>query len=266
MPGERTFAAINGAYLYYEATGFGPPLVLIHGFSVDSHMWDDQMEAFSSYYRVIRYDLRGFGQSPPTTAPYAHIDDLRALLGHLGIAHAAILGLSMGGGIAIDFALAYPEATRALIAVDANLGGYRWTPEFDASLGSVYETGRSAGVDSARAQWLAHPLFAPAQEKPRVAACLAQMITAYSGWHWVNDDPGRWLKPPAFERLEAVAAPTLVVVGEREVPDFRALADALVARIPRARQVVLPGVGHMANMEDPDGFNSAVLAFLATLN
>jgi pimeloyl-ACP methyl ester carboxylesterase len=229
-------------------------------------MWDAQIQAFASQYRVIRYDLRGFGQNRPTTTPYAHIDDLRALLDHLGVARAAILGLSMGGGIAVDFALAYPESTRALIAVDANLGGYEWTPEFDNSLGSVWDTGRNRGVEAARAQWMAHPLFAPALEQPPVAVLLTQMISSYSGWHWVNSDPGRGLTPPAFERLEEIAAPTLVVVGEREVPDFRALADTLASRIPGARQSVLPGAGHMANMENPDAFNRVVLEFLATLS
>lgn len=255
--------AINGTRLYYEVMGSGPPLVLVHGFSLDCRMWDDQMAAFAARHRVIRYDLRGFGQSPVPAAPYAHVEDLKALLEYLGIAQAAILGLSFGGGIAIDFALAYPDATQALIPVSTVLGGYRWTPDFGASLGAVYKIGRSSGIEAAREQWLAHPLFGPLQEREVAWQHFAPMVAAYSGWHWVNADPGHAPDPPAIERLAAIAAPTLVVVGEREVPDFRAVAEVLVARIPGARRVVLPGVGHMVNMEDPGSFNRIVLDFLA---
>jgi pimeloyl-ACP methyl ester carboxylesterase len=92
-------------------------------------MWDDQFEAFAQHYRVVRYDARGFGKSAqPGSEKYLHAADLMALLERLEIDRAAILGLSMGGGIAIDFALTYPEATRALVLVDSTLGGYRWSP------------------------------------------------------------------------------------------------------------------------------------------
>jgi 3-oxoadipate enol-lactonase len=256
------FIDIDGTRLSYESAGAGPPLVLLHGFSLDRRMWDDQVEALASHYQVIRYDLRGYGQSPPSTGPYAHVDDLRGLLEHLGITRAAILGLSMGGGIAIDFVLAYPEATQALIVASPTLGGYRWAAELDQSLGAIYETARRAGVEAARKQWLAHPLFAPARERPTVAARLAQLVNDYSGWHWVNPDPGRQLSPPAVDRVEEIAAPTVVLVGGREVPGFRVLADLLAKRVRSARQVVLPNAGHMGNMEDAAQFNRTVLSAL----
>jgi pimeloyl-ACP methyl ester carboxylesterase len=263
MPERRGFAAVNGTRLYYEMMGSGPPLVLVHGFSLDCRMWDEQMAAFASRHLIVRYDLRGFGQSPAPAEPYAHAEDLKALLEYIGIAQAAILGLSFGGGIAINFALAYPAATRALIPVSTVLGGYRWTPAFDASLGAVYKTGRRNGIEAAREQWLAHPLFGPLQERDAARVHFARMVADYSGWHWVNADPNRVPDPPAIERLEAIAAPTLVVVGEREMPDFLALAEVLVARISGARRVVLPGVGHMVNMEDPTSFNQVVLDYLS---
>lgn len=262
MPVERGFAEVAGTRLYYETAGSGPPLVLVHGFTLDSSSWDDQIDAFAPSHRVIRYDLRGFGQSPPPSAPYTHVDDLKALLDYLGIARAAILGLSMGGGIAIDFALTYPDATQALIAAAPVLGGYRLAPELGASLGAVYKTARSAGIAAAKEQWLAHPFFGPAQEQPAVAPALSRLVAAYTGWHWVNADPARSPERAAVERLEAIAAPTLVVVGEREVPGFRAVADVVATRVPGVRQVVLPGVGHLVNMEAPAQFNQAVLDFL----
>lgn len=180
----------------------------------------------------------------------------------LGVEHACVVGLSMGGGIAIDFALSYPEASDALVAVDSLLGGYRWR-EFGASLASVWWAARQSGIQAAKEVWLSLPLFASAREQTDVASRLAQIVADYSGWHFVNEDPAHALDPPAAERLAEIRSPTLVVVGERDVPDFCAIADALREGIPDAREVVLPAVGHMSNMEDPARLNEALLSFLA---
>ena len=142
---------LNGAGLYVEATGTGPAVVLVHGFALDGRMWDAQIAAFAADYTVIRYDLRGFGRSPVPHARYTHVADLRRILAELGIPRAAIVGLSLGGQVAVDFALAYPAATAALITVDAALSGFHWSPDFAASLGAIVEIGRALGIDAARA-------------------------------------------------------------------------------------------------------------------
>src|SRR6266566_308505 len=121
--------AINGAHLYYEQAGSpgspGHPLVLIHGFTLDTRMWDDQFAVFTRHYQVIRYDMRGFGRSDlPAEEPFTAVDDLRALLDTLGVSRACVLGLSLGGSVAIDFALAYPDRTSALVLVDPALRGW----------------------------------------------------------------------------------------------------------------------------------------------
>src|SRR2546423_13431038 len=128
MQARAGFADVSGTRLYYELAGAGPPLVLIHGFSLDSRLWDEQFAAFARRHLVLRYDLRGFGRSaPPRGERYAHTHDLRALLEHLGVGPGVLLGLSLGGRVAIDFALEHPDLTRALIPVDAMLGGHRWS-------------------------------------------------------------------------------------------------------------------------------------------
>ena len=266
METQTGFADVNDTRLYYEIAGSGHPLVLIHGFTLDTRMWDDQFDVFAAHYQVIRYDLRGYGKSAlPTAEPYSHPDDLRALMTHLGIDHAYILGLSLGGAVAVDFAVTYPDATDAFIPVDAALiGGYEWV-EGRLSL-AVRTEAQRAGLQEAKTFWLNHPLFAPAQAKPNVAARLAQMVEDYSGWHLVNDDPVRLPEPPAIERLNTLSMPTLVVVGERDVLDFHRIADIMTERISGAKKVVMPGVGHMANMEDPERFNDIVLGFLAEMS
>src|SRR5579863_4325783 len=108
---QRGFAEINGMTLYYEIAGEGHPLVMNHGGLVNRHLWDEQVDAFAKHYKVIRYDYRGFGDSgllKKSDAPYSLIDDLYALLTYLGIEKTYIMGLSMGGGLSIDFTLAHP--------------------------------------------------------------------------------------------------------------------------------------------------------------
>jgi pimeloyl-ACP methyl ester carboxylesterase len=243
--------------------GQGQPVVLIHGFSLDTRMWDDQFDAFAQHYQVIRYDARGFGQSAVPTESYSHVTDLRALLTYLDLRQAHIIGLSMGGGIAVNFALEYPELTRTIIPVDAPIGGHTWSRELDESMTPIGDRGRAGDVAGAKQLWLTHPLFAPANEQPTVSACLAQIVSEYSGWHWLNQDPSQSLNPPANQRLHEIHAPTLVVLGERDLPDVHVMADTMQQRIPNARKVVLPRVGHMANMEAPQAFNAVVLDFLS---
>jgi len=265
MEKQNGFAEVNGTRLYYEVAGSGHPLVLIHGITLDTRMWDDQFEIFAQHYQVIRYDMRGFGKSSlPTGEIYFHADDLKALIEHFGIENAYIIGLSMGGMIAIDFALAYPGATDVLILVDSLLGGFQWK-EFGTSLASVWSRGREFGVQDAKEVWLGLDLFRPAMEKPDVAPRLTRMVSDYSGWSWVNEDTVRNPDPPAAQRLKEIKVPTLIIVGERDLPDFHAISDTLQQQIHNARKVVLPGVGHMSNMENPDKFNEIVLNFLADI-
>jgi pimeloyl-ACP methyl ester carboxylesterase len=255
---ESGFADINGARLYYEAAGMGEAVVFVHGFSLDTRMWDDQFNTFAQRYRAVRCDLRGFGQSSlPTHAPYRHTDDLKALLGHLGLERAAIIGLSMGGSVAIEFALACPAVVRALVVVDTVLSGFDWSTDWDTRA-------RQVGIQKAKENWLAHPIFAAARENPAVAARITEMVETYSGVHWVERSSERGFEIPAAQRLHEIGAPTLAIVGARDLPDFHRVADLIAAQVRGARKIVLPGVGHMANMEAPARFNQVVLEFLAT--
>lgn len=260
------FAAVNGTNLYYEIEGTGFPLVLINGFTLDTRMWDDQVDPFSQQYQVIRYDLRGHGKSAlPTAESYAHHEDLNALLAFLGIARAHILGLSLGGAIAVDFALAYPEATQSLILVDVSgLDGYEWPDELNSWFAPIYSAANDGDMELAKEHWLNTGWFTPAGDKPEVAARLKQIVSDYSGWHFSNDNPVRGLVPTANERLEEIGTPTLVIIGERDVPFYNhPLANSLAQRIPNAQKIIMPDVGHMSNMENPEGFNQIVLNFLA---
>jgi pimeloyl-ACP methyl ester carboxylesterase len=257
----------DGASLHYDLGGDpdGQPVVFVHGFSLDRRMWDDQLPAFGATHRVLRYDARGFGRSSLPTAEYAHADDLRALVDHLGLGPVHVVGLSMGGGIAASFALAHPDATRSLVLVDAVIPGHRWSPAFGQFLSSVGQRARERGVAAARELWLGSELFAPARERPAVAAKLDAIVADYSGWHWLHRNPERAGAPSALERIDRVGAPVLLVLGQRDLPDFYDCADRVAARLPGAERVVVPRAGHMSNMEEPARFDAAVLAFLDRL-
>jgi len=262
------YADVSGGRLYYEAAGKGSAVVLIPAYTLDTRMWDGQFDAFAASHRVIRYDLRGAGKSSPPTGPYSHYDDLKALLDFLEIPRAHIVGVSLGGAIAIDFALAHSRATLSLIPVDTSaLGGYPWPAELNPWFASISAAAQRGDLTGAKERWLSTGWFAPALKNPDVANRLKRIISEYSGWHFQNKNPVKTLDPPANERLEHITTPTLVVVGELDLPFYNLpIADTLARRIRKAEKLVIPGAGHMANMEDPTRFNQALLAFMEVVD
>jgi pimeloyl-ACP methyl ester carboxylesterase len=265
---NKGFAEVNDTRLYYEMDGRGHPLVLVHGRSLDTRMWGDQLDVFAKRFKVVRYDVRGYGKSavPTVGKEYSHTGDLKALLNQLGIDYAYVVGLSMGGGIALDFTIEYPEATKALILVDSFLAGFQdWSETYRELMQSLMKEAKEKGIEATRDMWKNCLIFKPAYEKPNVAFRLKQIISDYSGWHFVNPDPLRPLDPPAIERLQEIEVPTLIIVGERDLPDFHRIADILNKKIQNSQRITLRGAGHMSNMENPKEFNEAVLSFLANV-
>jgi pimeloyl-ACP methyl ester carboxylesterase len=267
MPTQSHATAVlerPGARLVYEVTGTGPAVVLVHGFGLDRRMWDPQAEHLAARFRVVRYDCRGFGASGPfdPAVPYTHASDLVALLDHLALGRAVLVGLSFGGRVVLETALAAPDRVRGLVLLDAVLDGVPWDRESEAGMDEVARQVRAGGVQAGRAAWLAHQLFAAARQRPDLASSLADMVAGYPGQHWLGLDPHRQVGPDPFDALERVAAPTLVAVGEHDVPGFREMSAVLARRIPRATHRVVAGAGHMANMEQPAAVSELLTRFL----
>ena len=266
----RGLAGLNGAQIAYEVAGVGHPLTLIHAGIADRRMWDAQFATFAKSYRVVRYDIRGYGQSTLPPGPYTMRADLRALLQHLGIARTHLVGISLGGAIAIDFTLDYPEMVAALILVAAGIGGEERAPdpEMEARSRAIDEAGERGDIAAANELvlqiWVdgfgrtTGPVAPAVREQVRAmnAAALARK-GAFAQAESVNR-----LAPPAIGRLEEIAVPTLVIVGTCDVPAIVTSAETLATRIPGAQQVVLPEVAHLPPMETPDEFNRLVLNFL----
>ena len=255
--------ALPGARLAYQVTGTGPAVVLVHGFGLDMRMWDPQARHLAARFQVVRYDARGFGASGPfdPAVRYTHAGDLLALLDHLGIGKAVLAGLSFGGRVALQAALADPARVRGLALLDAVLDGVPWDPESARALDEVVWRVQEAGVLAGREAWLAHPLFAAVRERPDLAAALAAMVAGYPGQHWLGQDPHRETRRP-IDVLEGICVPALVAVGERDVPGFREMSAVLARRIPGAAYRVVAGAGHMVNMEQPAAINDLLISFV----
>ena len=261
------FAGIAGARLRYEYTdpgAAGTPLVFIHAFPLDRRMWNGAYAALAGRAPILRYDCRGFGESslPEEGKPadYSHGGDLAALLDHLAIDRADLVGLSMGSQIALELAVDHPERVRSLILAGPWLVDFSYTADWEGLWTSIAAQGARGDRDAARRIWIERGPFGPALENPDLSDDLRAMVNDYSGWHFENirHNPYR----PVIERLDGITAPALVVAGERDWPDFHAVADRIASRIPGARKEIIGGAGHLVGMESPRRFAEFVAGFL----
>jgi pimeloyl-ACP methyl ester carboxylesterase len=252
----------DGGWLQYALAGDGVPVVFIHGFGLDFGMWDPQWPPFSARYRAIRYDLRGYGGSSLPDGPYAHVDDLLALIDHLDARPVHLVGLSLGGRVALRLAAQEPEAVRSLTLADAAMDGHLWSGDWLQRWRKMTDAAKQGDLRAAKQLWQQHTLFKPAHRRPEVALALKLMIDRYSGWHLGHPDPGISPDLPVAKTLPRISIPTLVLVGEHDLPDFQAIAERLAKELPSATLRIIAGSGHMSNMEAPQVFNELVLAHL----
>jgi 3-oxoadipate enol-lactonase len=275
---QTGFAEVNGTTLYYEIAGAGHPFILAHGHLLDRRSWDDQFAAFAQHYKVIRYDQRGFGDSGLIAKGESYSDrqDLSELMKFLGIKSAYLMGVSGGGALAIDFTLEHPEMVDALIPVTAGVSGFQPSEEemkkqtelmrLYASLREAFEKHDIArAVEVSLEVWTDGPGRLPRQAAPDVRERVREITTR--NWNRPDDEaqaetPTVPLEPPAVGRLSTIGVPTLVILGELDVPNP---LNQLTAEIPGAKKVVMAETAHHPFMEKPAAFNQIVLDFLGSL-
>lgn len=256
---------INGVDLAYDEAGSGPPLLLIHAGIVDRRMWDDGLPALAASHRVIRFDLRGYGDTPLPSGAFVYSADVVQLLRALDVPRASIVGVSMGGHVALDVAIAHPELVDRLVVVASGIDGWEHSAGMRAEW-DVEETAWESG-DLDEVAWVNVRtwLDGPTRGPKVVPAPLRQRVFEMQrhALDYDNDDAkGGWLTPSRRAALRSIGAPTLVMVGELDQPDFVDIARFLAAEIPGARLEILPDVAHLPPMEDPALFTRAVLDFL----
>ncbi|MFN8494635.1 MAG: alpha/beta hydrolase [Caldilineaceae bacterium] len=271
---NENFAKLNGTKFYYEVAGGGHPLVLVHAGIADCSMWDEQFQVFAQHYQVIRYDMRGYGQTalvdgPLVDGPYAHYQDLNALLDFLGVEQAHVLGCSLGGTTTLDFALAYPERVSSLIAVACRPEGYTFqsaTPPQFAAMEVAFAAGDFEQLSELEVQmWVDGPTRTPDQVDARLRDRVRRMNVVALKNEALELGQPQPLDPPAAQRLSEIAAPTLVIIGALDRPVMLSAADFMTETIPNVRKVVIEGTAHLPSMEKPAVFNQAGLDFLGSL-
>jgi len=256
---------VEGAVLCGEtragATGGAKsPLVLVHGMAGERHDWDRLCNALPSSLATLRYDLRGFGASvTQQDTGFSHAEDLLALFDALGIDRAPLAGLSMGGGIALNFALNHPERVSRLVLISPAMIGWEWSEEWRAIWRGITGAARSGDMALARERWWNHPIFATARQSD-AAGELRRSIGAYHGRQWVRDYQRDAL--PDMERLHQLAMPTLLLTGELDQPDLRLIGDVIESAAPNVRRIDYPGAGHMLHLERTAEVARAIADFL----
>lgn len=259
-PPHGSFLDVDGAKLYYEECGSAPQaVVLMHDGVLDSAAWDDVWPEFCRHFHTIRYDRPGYGRSPVATRRHYATDDLSATLNHLKIKRVAIVGSSHGGEISINFTLDHPEMVEQLVLVGAVVGGMPYTEHFlerGDALGKPLEKGDIKGAIAAAAK--DKYLTAPGSDAARKRMADILLANPQDLTH-----PELELRvKPALPRLGEIHIPTLLLVGDADIPDVHAHAGALEAGIPRARRVVINDVGHLMYLEKPAEFSRTVIEFL----
>jgi pimeloyl-ACP methyl ester carboxylesterase len=255
---EQGIAEVNGTKLFYEILGKGPTVVLIHGGLGDSRLWDDQIKRLAKHHKVLRYDLRSFGKSTSATAPFSHIEDLRALLDFLHINKATLVGLSLGGMIAADFALEYPARVERLVLVDAGLRGDKQPPPRDAK--EAYEAIRRGAEPFADVAMRSDFYRAVKPNSAIYKRLRGMVIDNYRSL--ASPSLSRYPETPTIDRLGSISAQTLVVIGDQDDQRLKNISDMLAAKIPSARLVTIQGSSHHPPVEKPKAFNKVVLEFI----
>lgn len=260
------FARTGPIPIYYDDTGYGDPVILLHGHAADHRLWDDQVEALArARFRVIRPDLRGHGRSgaPPSGYRYEdYVTDLKALIGNLGAGPVNLVGHSLGGAIALLYTLENLRRVSSLTLVAPSLPGYTFSDEFATLVLSLRDTVRSRGPRAAiEGLYLPHPLFAGIRRQPERFDKLRSILLDFKALDYLSEE-GMAEPPQVLERLSGLTPPTLIVIGDGDIDDFRLIADLLANNLPNAEKRVIADCGHIVPMEQPEELNRLLIDFL----
>jgi 3-oxoadipate enol-lactonase len=258
--------------LWFEVAGAGPDLVFVHAAIADSRMWQPQWTAFSDRHRVVRCDLRGFGRSGLEAGSFSHCNDVLAVLDRAGVESAVVVGASLGGRVAMEVALAAPERVSGLVLVAAGLPGHDWSPAVRAFSDTEDDAIARGDIDGAVDMNLAFWLDGPDRDRADVSADTRALVAAMQrraidlALPLLGQSNEALAVPDVARRLGDIVVPTLVVVGDADVPDMMQIARNLAATIPNAAIHVIADAAHLPSLEAPDTFNPLLGDFLASLD
>lgn len=258
------FVIVGDDRVYVESAGEGPAIVFLHDGLLHSGGWEAVFHALARRHRVIRFDRRGYGRSDTPSKPYSPVDDLAAVLDHVDVSRATLVGASSGGGQALEFALRYPDRVSRLVLVGAVIPGQAFSAQFLERGRRNLAPRRDGDYRGAMENWISDPyLIAPGNDRAR--ARMRALLDGYEEKHLTNpQDLIVALVPPVADQLGNVATPTLVVVGEHDIPDVHAHARIIEATVADARRVIVPAAGHLVFLERPDEFGRLLAEFIGS--
>ncbi|HSS62612.1 MAG TPA: alpha/beta fold hydrolase [Candidatus Limnocylindrales bacterium] len=258
-------ATLNGARIHYEREGEGLPVIFLHAGVADARMWEPQVEAFAKHFDVIRVDRRGFGQSDLPPGRWSPVADLLALMDHLDLKPAHLVGCSLGSMLAIDFVVQHPGRVSKLVSVGPGVGGARFHARYPDLFQEVLvaeESNDDDAINNAEMHlWLDGPRRAHGYVKEPLRSFFLEMNGSNFGRDW-DSAPTEDLDPPAVERLHEITAPTLVIVGDEDVPSVFDAVELLMEKVSHARKAVIHDAAHLPSLEHPHEFNRIVQEFL----
>ncbi len=242
---QLTIPVDGGVLAADDSGGDGPPLVLVHAGWTDRSSWADVARRLAGRYRIISYDARGYGASPPPQQPYTQLGDLVAVLDHAGVARAALVGHSGGGGTTIGLALARPERVSALVLLAPGVPDYPWPMDdpYNTEFMALATADDRAGLAELGLRTWAAANPADAAARAQVEGAVAAMFAQRD-----FEQPG----PPVYDHLAEITAPAVVVVGDLEYPMVARAAGNIADRIPGCRRITVPGADHLIPLRAPD--------------
>ncbi|MFN2609789.1 MAG: alpha/beta fold hydrolase [Actinomycetota bacterium] len=263
------FVEVPDARIYFERSGDGPSVLFLHAGVADLRMWDEQVQALQSRFDCISFDRRGFGRSENIAPSYSPMDDICAVMDELGVPSASVVGLSMGGAIAIELALDHAQRVSSLALIAAGVGGWSEWPNEDemSELGRIDEAFEANDLDRAAALEVAYWLDGPGRSG-RIQGEVRDKMFAMCRGAYGRDEPRAdavSMDPPAVTRLPQIAVPTLAIAGTFDESTILSVANEFEKQIPTCRKIIYEGVAHMVNLEQPQRFNADLLAFLSDI-
>ena len=261
---------IDDASIYFETAGDGQPIVFLHAGVADSRQWNNEFNCFSSEFSVVRYDLRGFGQSEPVDGEFSNLGDLASLLAHLQITQPVILiGCSMGGSLAMDYALAYPSGVKGLIMVDSAPSGLELDLPIPAKFKLVAEA-EKAGDPDLVAEIETQIWFDGDREATKVNQEMRSLALQMNRLALAHDakDLGKQIpnsKISAVEHLKELDVPTLAIFGSNDIPYMRAAVKYMAKEIRNFQEAEIQNAAHLPNMDQPEEFQKIVCEFIEAL-
>lgn len=265
------YAQLGDIQLYYNETRpvekhrgrlAPPPIVFLHGFTLDGRMWDGQLEYFGATHRTIAVDAKGHGKSDAPPTGYSRRDrvlDLKAFVDGIGLDRFHLVGLSMGGSTALGFALEHQHRLESLTLVSTGAAGYNVSKK----ISHIDRLAKEKGLEAARTKWREISLMYYKEDKQGIAQRMATMIDQHSGAIWMDPRRGNYPREEDLPRVHSIDAPTLIIAGSEDKV-FVELAELLHQRIRGSNLLIYDGIGHMVNMEAPSRFNKDLERFITT--